>query len=107
MLESHLETLNFKPLLAMSGVGALKKAEQHCPDLILLDTGLSDMDGAEVAAGIRDNWKTHRIPILAISGFSFSRTKCLESGCNIFLSKPFTVDELLSGIKKLLNYRAP
>jgi two-component system, OmpR family, KDP operon response regulator KdpE len=103
MLESHYESLSLKTLTAMSGLGALKKADEHRPDLILLDTSLSDMEGTEVAAGIREKWKTHRIPILAVSGFSFLKATYLGSGCNAFLAKPFTADELVSSIKRLLK----
>lgn len=103
MLENDFETLSLKTLTAMSGLGALKKADQHLPDLILLDTSLSDMDAAEVATGIRERWKTHRIPILAISAFSFMKATFLGCGCNAFLAKPFAVEQLVSTIKRLLK----
>lgn len=102
LLERQLESLSLKVFTAMSGLGALKKAHDYFPDLIILDTSLSDMDAIEVAAGIRERWKTHRIPILAVSGFSFLKATYLGSGCNVFLSKPFTADKLVDSIQALL-----
>ncbi len=103
MLEDHLDSLSVKAFVATSGAGGLKKAKQYRPDLILVDTGLSDMEGTELVVQIRENWQTSRIPILAISGFQFMRRECLDSGCNAFLPKPFSADELVSTIKSLLQ----
>lgn len=103
MLESHFDSHGIKVFSATTGVGALKKTEQYHPDLIVLDTSLSDMDSTDFVVQIRENWKTSWIPVLAVSGFPFMRAKCLDSGCNVFLPKPFTTDELVSSIKELLK----
>ena len=106
MLEGYFDSHGVKVFSAITGVGALKKTERYHPDLIVLDTSLSDMDSADFVTQIRKNWKTSRIPVLAVSGFSFMRASYLASGCNVFLPKPFTADELVSSIKELLKKSA-
>ncbi len=99
-----LELHGYEVIRATNGKQALNMAASKLPDLILLDLSLPDMDGLEVARQIRQNPKTHSIPILATTGkVSFEdRERCLQNGCDDYISKPYTPKELVARIEKLL-----
>ena len=99
-----LELHGYEVMRAKNGKQALNMAASKLPDLILLDLSLPAMDGLEVARQIRQNPKTHSIPILAMTGgASFKvQEEYLQNDCNYFISKPFTPKELVSRIEKLL-----
>ncbi len=104
LVQMILEHLGYAPIVAMTGKQGVDLATSHLPDLVLLDISLPDMDGFTVACQIRQNQKTHSIPILATTGkVSFEdRERCLKNGCNDYISKPYTPKELASHIEKLL-----
>jgi DNA-binding response OmpR family regulator len=93
---------------ADSGRDALEKIEHNAPDLILLDLNLRDMNGLEIARLVRQNEKTSRTPILAMSGSCspMDKIKCLEIGCNDFIHKPFSVRSLLVRLSGLIPIRS-
>lgn len=93
----------FKPVVAITAEGGLRKAKECHPDLILLDMELADMDGQRFLSEIRRSPEADRIPIIAISAFPHLKAKCLELGCNDFLLKPVRMIELAARIKKFLH----
>ena len=99
-----LELHGYEVIRTTDGKQALNMAASQLPDLIMLDLSLPDMDGFAVAGLIRRNPKTHSIPILAATeGKSLKeKEECLQSGCDDYISKPFTPKELVSRIEKLL-----
>ena len=104
LVQMILEHLGYVSIVAMTGKQGVNLATSHLPDLVLLDISLPDMDGFTVACQIRQNQKTHSIPILATTGkVSFEdRERCLKNGCDDYISKPYTPKELASHIEKLL-----
>ncbi len=104
LVQTILEYMGYAPIVAMSAEQGVNLAASHLPDLILLDISLPDMDGFTAARQIRQNQKTHSIPILATTGrVSFEdKEKCLQSGCDDYISKPYTPKQLASRIEKLL-----
>ena len=90
------------PSQANSGKDALKQIKNKAPDVILLDLSLPDMNGLEVARLVRQNEKTSRIPILAMSGSPMDKKKCLQMGCIDFIHKPFSVSTLLVRLSALI-----
>ena len=104
LLGLALELEGYEVIRATNGKQVLNMAASKLPDLILLDLSLPDMDGLEVARQIRQNPKTHSIPILAMTGgASFKvQEEYLQNGCNDYISKPFTLKELVSRVEKLL-----
>ena len=104
LLKTILEYLGYVPIVAMTGKQGVNLATSHLPDLVLLDITLPDMDGFTVASQIRENQKTHSIPILATTGMvSFEdRERCLKNGCDDYISKPYTPKQLASSIENLL-----
>jgi CheY-like chemotaxis protein len=94
------------PSQAKSGKDALEQIKQRAPDVILLDVNLPDMNGLEVARLVRENEKTSRIPILAMSANPMDKRKCLEMGCNDFIRKPFSASTLLVRLSALIPSRS-
>jgi DNA-binding response OmpR family regulator len=96
-------------LHAKSGLEAVKTARAELPDLIVTDVLLRGMDGVEVAKELRKDAKTSHIPILALTGKSFSkdtdyvRTKVF----NDFLLKPANLHQLEAKIQRLLKQFGP
>lgn len=98
LITTTLETHDHKYLKAANGKTALMEASTHRPDIILLDLGLPDMDGIEVIKRIR-SWSN--VPIIVISARSEDTDKidALDSGADDYLTKPFSVEELLARLR--------
>ena len=89
-----------------TGRDALAQIERKAPEVILLDINLPDMNGLEVVRVVRQNEKTSRIPVLAMSGNYMNHKKCFEVGCNDFIHKPFTLPALLARLSGLIPARS-
>jgi len=91
------------------GADALAFAALESPDLVVLDLGLPDVDGWEVARRLKSNAHTRDIPIIAFSGRSLQheQVSALRAGCDVHLTKPCPPDRLLGAIQKLLGLDAP
>ena len=98
LIVTTLNTNNYKYLTAPNGKTAVMEAASHNPDIILLDLGLPDMDGVEIIRKIR-TWSD--VPIIVISARieDTDKIEALDSGADDYLTKPFSVDELLARIR--------
>ena len=98
LITTTLKTHGYRILLAANGEAAILEASSHNPDIILLDLGLPDMDGVEVIKKIR-TWSN--VPIIVISARSEDADKieALDSGADDYLTKPFSVEELLARLR--------
>lgn len=83
---------------AESGGAALRLAEERDPDLVLLDLGLPDMEGVEVIQQLR-GWSQVPIIVLSARHSSGEKVRCLDSGADDYVTKPFGMDELLARIR--------
>jgi DNA-binding response OmpR family regulator len=93
----------FNPIVAVTGEGGIRKALEFRPDLILLELDLTDMDGLEFVTLLKQWPKADKIPIVAMSIFSFLRTSALFSGCDDFLQKPIKMIELMAHLRGALD----
>ena len=96
----------FNPIVAVTGEGGIRKALEFRPDLILLELDLTDMDGLEFVTLLKQWPKADKIPIVAMSIFSFLRTAALFGGCDDFLQKPVRMIELMAHLRRAL-YQQP
>lgn len=98
LITTTLKAHDYRFITADTGKGAVMSAASHDPDMILLDLGLLDMDGVEVIARIR-SWSN--MPIIVISARSEDADKidALDAGADDYLTKPFSVDELLARLR--------
>ena len=85
---------------AVNGADAIAAAVDHRPDIFLLDLGMPELDGIEVIHGIR-GWS--EAPILVVSGRTGAADKveALDAGADDYVTKPFSVEELLARIRAL------
>jgi len=104
VVEQELEFLGYEVVVAKNGLEAVQMASSELPALIVMDIALPKMDGLQAASRIRNNPKTHAIPILAATAKALpgDREKCLMGGCDDYIAKPFTHRELGAAIEKLL-----
>lgn len=98
LMTTTLKAHDYKYLTAMNGETAILEASSHNPDIILLDLGLPDMDGIEVIKKIRA-WSN--VPIIIISARSedTDKVEALDAGADDYLTKPFSVEELLARLR--------
>ena len=102
---AYLTGAGFHVQALEGGIDALASAKADSPDLIVLDLGLPDVDGWEVARRIKSDEETMNIPIVAFSGRSMQheQVSALRAGCDVYLTKPCEPSRLLATIRKLLG----
>jgi CheY-like chemotaxis protein len=100
-----LEESGYAVAPAPNGAEALRLAGERAPRLVLLDLGLPDMSGLEVARGIKGNPVTRGIPIVALTGRDddSDREALLEAGCAAYLVKPVDTQELIRSLPGYLR----
>jgi DNA-binding response OmpR family regulator len=91
-----------RPVVSVTGEGGLRKAEEYHPDLILLELDLTDMDGLEFVSLLKEKAQFEKIPIVAMSIFSYMKMAALYGGCDDFLIKPVRVIDLIAHIRHFL-----
>ena len=105
-MRATLEINSYDCLCAENGRQGIILATSHKPDIIILDLGLPDMDGVDIIKKVR-TWTS--CPIIVVSARSEDKDKieALDSGADDYLTKPFSVDELLARIRvaiRKMNY---
>jgi two-component system KDP operon response regulator KdpE len=87
---------------AMSGRSAIELVEREKPDLVVLDLGLPDMDGADVCRTVREGGN---VPIVVLSarGAEGDKVRALDLGADDYVTKPFGAEELLARIRAALR----
>ena len=95
LITTTLRAHDYRFLSAANGESAILEASSHNPDIMLLDLGLPDLDGVEVIHRVR-TWSN--LPIIVISARSEDTDKieALDAGADDYLTKPFSVEELLA-----------
>jgi two-component system KDP operon response regulator KdpE len=104
-LRTALTAQDYRVVEASSGKEALGLATTHNPEIILLDLGLPDADGIDLTREIRE-WS--RVPIIVISarGREDDKVAALDAGADDYLTKPFSVNELLARVRVALRHSA-
>jgi two-component system KDP operon response regulator KdpE len=97
-LRINLHARRYDVVTAANGAEALHAAATHHPDLVVLDLGLPDIDGVEVVRKLR-TWTP--VPIIILSGRldSAGKVNALDAGADDYVTKPFSLDELLARIR--------
>ncbi|MBR2403561.1 MAG: response regulator transcription factor [Lachnospiraceae bacterium] len=98
LMMTTLKAHDYKFLVAGNGETAILETASHNPDIILLDLGLPDMDGVEVIRKIR-TWSNVPIIILSARSEDTDKIEALDAGADDYLTKPFSVDELLARLR--------
>jgi len=105
LLEYNLEEAGFKVSCAYNGQEALNKANKVRPDLIVLDLMLPDISGTEVCRRIRQNEQLKHTPVLMLTAkdTEIDRVVGFEVGADDYVTKPFSVRELVLRVKAILR----
>jgi two-component system, OmpR family, KDP operon response regulator KdpE len=105
-LRINLTARGYTVDLAADGRTALTAATKHPPDLLIVDLGLSDMDGVEVIEGVR-GWLPVPVIVLSARHLEQAKVRALDAGADDYVTKPFGMDELLARIRAALRRAAP
>jgi DNA-binding response OmpR family regulator len=91
------------PIVAVTGEGGFRKAIEFHPDLILLELDLTDMDGLELVELLKERPIVEKIPIVAMSIFSYMKFAALYEGCDDFLKKPIRMIDLMAHVRRFVH----
>ena len=106
LITTTLKINHYTYIAASTGNEAISLCASHHPDLILLDLGLPDIDGIEVIQTVR-SWSEALIIIISARGEDSDKITALDSGADDYLTKPFSIEELLARIRaaqRRMNY---
>ena len=98
-----LEANHYEVILAHTGTEAFSMVTSRCPDLMLLDLGLPDMDGMRILKGVRE-WSM--MPVIVVSARTHEKDKveALDMGADDYITKPFGTSELLARIRTAIRH---
>jgi DNA-binding response OmpR family regulator len=104
-LEFLLQRNGYEVYIARNGEGALKLVEEHKPDLVLLDVMMPLKSGYEVCQLMRErpDWRHIKIIMLTAKGRDVEMSKGLSLGADLYITKPFSTQELVAKINGLLG----
>ena len=102
LIATTLETQDYPHRRAKTGAAALMEALTCKPDVMLLDLGLPDMDGVEIIEKIRA-WSNMPIIVVSARSEDSDKVEALDAGADDYLTKPFSVDELLARLRVALR----
>lgn len=105
-LRTSLEAQDYRVIETSRGREAVRMAMQYVPDLVLLDLGLPDVEGLEVTRNIRA-WSKLPIVVVSARGQDRQKVEALDAGADDYLTKPFSLPELLARIRVALRHAAP
>lgn len=91
-------------IMSRDGANIVELVESQMPDLILMDIQLNGVSGIDLIKEIKKNPAISQIPIIAITAFAMKNdeAKILASGCDMYLSKPVSIDNFFSSIEKFI-----
>jgi two-component system KDP operon response regulator KdpE len=104
-IRANLEARGYEVDLAKDGIEAIELAERLLPDVIVLDVNMPRMDGIEACRRLRE-WADMPIIILSIRGDEKDKVRALDEGADDYVTKPFSVEELLARIRVALRHSA-
>ena len=102
-IATTLKNQNYKIITASSGTEGLHLCASLCPDLVLLDLGLPDMDGMTVIKKLRE-WNSTPIIVISARSHEQEKAKALDGGADDYITKPFGTVELLARIRTSLRH---
>ena len=101
-LDIALRTQKYKTTLCETGYKGLETLATQGADLVILDLGLPDLDGREVLQELR-SWSNVPVIVLSVRADEYEKVALLDAGANDYMTKPFSVQELLARIRVILR----
>jgi two-component system, OmpR family, phosphate regulon response regulator PhoB len=105
LLDFNLRQAGFETVLAANGESALRELRRKVPDLVLLDLMLPDVSGTEVCRQVKADARTRHVPVVMLTakGEEVDKVVGLELGADDYVTKPFSVRELILRLKAVLR----
>ena len=109
LLSYNLEKEGYRVVVASDGEEGMLQIEERLPDLVLLDWMLPKLSGIEVCRRIRGKSETRNMPIIMLTarGEESDRIRGLDTGADDYLTKPFSMSELIARIRAVLRRIRP
>ncbi len=109
VLDFNLRQAGFETALATSATDALQQLRRRTPDLVLLDLMLPDMSGTEVCRQVKSDPRTRNVPVVMLTakGDEVDKVVGFELGADDYVTKPFSVRELVLRLKAVLRRAVP
>ena len=103
MFSAVLDRAGFVTVTAMNGEDALETARRERPSVVLMDVSLPTIDGLEVTRRMKSDPELAQIPVIAVTAWVSpeDRERALSAGCAEFLSKPVSMKDLVSAVRRL------
>ena len=102
-IKNTLINHDYKVLLAYTGQQGLSLINSQCPDIILLDLGLPDMNGTDIIKSVR-SWSSNPIVVVSARTQEYEKVEALELGADDYITKPFGTNELIARIRTSLRH---
>ena len=102
-MKTILEANNYEVIMAVNGAEAYSMITSQCPDVVILDLGLPDMDGMTILKNVRQ-WSS--MPVLVVSARTHEKDKvaALDAGADDYITKPFGTSELLARVRTAIRH---
>lgn len=100
-----LEKIGLEVITAVTAENGIELAKSESPDLILMDIGLPGMDGHTATRIIKEDIKTNKIPVVAMSSHAMKgdEEKAIEAGCTDYITKPLDTREFTKIVEKMIS----
>ena len=104
LLRDLLTSAGYEMIAAVTGEEGLSLAEEHRPDLLLMDIQLPELDGYEVTRRLKANPVLLHIPVIVVTSYALSGddVRAAEAGSDAYVAKPFSPRDLLAKIREFL-----
>lgn len=102
-ISAVLETNGYNSLVATTGLEAISMITSHCPDLVILDLTLPDIDGMDILSRLR-SWSAMPVIVVSARGRERDKVHALDQGADDYITKPFGSAELLARIRTALRH---
>ncbi len=101
LFQDLLEAHGFETLQTKDGKQALRMAQEHRPDLIIMDIQLPEVSGLEVTSWIKNDDDIKHSPVIAVTAFAMKgdEEKMREGGCEAYIAKPISVTQFIDTVK--------
>lgn len=105
LVRKILRAAGYEIIEAMDGLTGVETAMRERPDLILMDINLPDIDGMDATRRLKESADTAHIPVIAVTANSMpgDRERYVDSGCDAYVAKPITRNELLNTIAHFIS----
>jgi two-component system KDP operon response regulator KdpE len=106
LLRTSLELNDYKVKEALTGGDGIRAVIDDKPDIVILDLGLPDMSGLDVLKKLRE-WSKIPVIVLTVNDSDEDKVEALDSGADDYLTKPFSIPELMARIRAATRHATP